>query len=91
MNRIAANPLMIITGKYWLTESSTASDCLATTGRNRDGDITRGWATSAEVEESEADLERADKWLTTFGRDYFRPPAVRARVAVLCCRYRWQR
>ena len=32
MNRIAANPLMITTGEYWLIESSTAGDCLAKTG-----------------------------------------------------------
>jgi len=32
MNRIAANPLMITTGGYWLIESSTGGDCLAKTG-----------------------------------------------------------
>jgi hypothetical protein len=32
MNRIAANPLMITTGGYWLMESNTAGDCLAKTG-----------------------------------------------------------
>ena len=29
MNKIAANPLMITTGEYWLMESSTAGHCLA--------------------------------------------------------------
>jgi hypothetical protein len=32
MKKLAANPLMINTGKYWPMESSTAGDCLAKTG-----------------------------------------------------------
>ena len=35
MNKIAANPLMITTGMYWLMESSTAGDCLAKTGARK--------------------------------------------------------
>jgi hypothetical protein len=41
-DKIAANPLMISTGEYWLMESNTAGDCLAKTGRatdNRLGDV----------------------------------------------------
>jgi hypothetical protein len=35
MNRIAANPLMINAGGYWLMESNTAGDCLAKTGARK--------------------------------------------------------
>jgi len=48
----------------------------------------RGRATYAEVEESEADLERFEKWLTAISaRDYFDASAgVEARAAVQRCR-----
>ncbi|WP_306323715.1 MULTISPECIES: Chromate resistance protein ChrB [unclassified Streptomyces] len=48
----------------------------------------RGRATYAEVEESEADLERFDKWLTKIAaRDYFAAPGgAAAREAVERCR-----
>ena len=48
----------------------------------------RGRATYAEVEESEADLERFEKWLAAIAaRDYFDAPAgVDARAAVQRCR-----
>lgn len=48
----------------------------------------RGRTTYAEVEESEADLERFEKWLAAItARDYFRAPAgVAARAAVQQCR-----
>jgi hypothetical protein len=48
----------------------------------------RGRATYAEVEESEADLERFEKWLTTIAnRDYFDGPGGdEARAAVQRCR-----
>jgi hypothetical protein len=48
----------------------------------------RGRATYAEVEESEADLERFEKWLTTIAsRDYFDAPGGdEARAAVQRCR-----
>jgi hypothetical protein len=48
----------------------------------------RGRATYAEVEESEADLERFEKWLAAISsRDYFDAPAgVAARAAVQECR-----
>jgi hypothetical protein len=48
----------------------------------------RGRATYAEVEESEADLERFEKWLTTIAnRDYFAAPrGDEARAAVQRCR-----
>lgn len=48
----------------------------------------RGNATYAEVEESEADLERFDKWLTKIAaRDYFGAPGgTAAREAVERCR-----
>jgi hypothetical protein len=48
----------------------------------------RGQATYAEVEESEADLERFDKWLASISaRDYFNAPGGRAaRDAVQACR-----
>ena len=48
----------------------------------------RGRATYAEVEESEADLERFEKWLAAISaRDYFDAPAgVEARAAVQRCR-----
>jgi hypothetical protein len=35
MKKLAANPLMINTGKYWPMESSTAGDCLAKTGARK--------------------------------------------------------
>src|SRR5687768_2605445 len=35
MNKIAANPLTITTGRYWLIEPSTANDCLAKTGARK--------------------------------------------------------
>jgi hypothetical protein len=35
MNRMAAIPLTISTGRYWLMESSTAGDCLAKTGAGK--------------------------------------------------------
>ncbi len=35
MNKIAAIPLTITTGEYWLIESSTAGDCLAKTGARK--------------------------------------------------------
>lgn len=35
MNKMAANPLMITTGEYWLIESSTAGECLAKTGARK--------------------------------------------------------
>ena len=48
----------------------------------------RGRATYAEVEESEADLERFEKWLASIAdRDYFEAPrGADARVAVQRCR-----
>ena len=48
----------------------------------------RGRATYAEVEESEADLERFDKWLAKIAaRDYFAAGGgLAARQAVECCR-----
>jgi Protein ChrB, N-terminal len=48
----------------------------------------RGRATYAEVEESEADLERFEKWLTAIAnRDYFDAPGgAEARAAVQRCR-----
>jgi Protein ChrB, N-terminal len=48
----------------------------------------RGRTTYAEVEESEADLERFEKWLAAItARDYFHAPAgVAARIAVQQCR-----
>jgi hypothetical protein len=48
----------------------------------------RGRATYAEVEESKADLERFEKWLTTIAnRDYFDAPSGdEARAAVQRCR-----
>jgi Protein ChrB, N-terminal len=48
----------------------------------------RGQATYAEVEESEADLERFEKWLTAIAdRDYFDAPGGdEARAAVQRCR-----
>jgi hypothetical protein len=48
----------------------------------------RGRATYAEVEESEADLERFEKWLASIAdRDYFKAPrGVDARLAVQRCR-----
>ncbi|MGW6606143.1 Chromate resistance protein ChrB [Streptomyces sp. NPDC055036] len=48
----------------------------------------RGNATYAEVEESEADLERFEKWLAKIAsRDYFDAPGgTAAREAVECCR-----
>lgn len=48
----------------------------------------RGNATYAEVEESEADLERIEKWLAKItSRDYFAAPgAAAARAAVERCR-----
>jgi len=48
----------------------------------------RGRATYAEVEESEADLERFEKWLAAISaRDYFDASAgVEARAAVRRCR-----
>jgi hypothetical protein len=48
----------------------------------------RGRATYAEVEESEADLERFEKWLTAIAkRDYFNAPGGdEARAAVQRCR-----
>ena len=48
----------------------------------------RGRITYAEVEESEADLERFEKWLAAItARDYFHAPAgVSARAAVQQCR-----
>jgi hypothetical protein len=35
MNKIAANPLTITTGRYWLIESSTAGHCLAKIGARK--------------------------------------------------------
>jgi hypothetical protein len=48
----------------------------------------RGRATYAEVEESEADLERFEKWLASIAdRDYFQAPrGADARLAVQRCR-----
>jgi len=48
----------------------------------------RGRTTYAEVEESEADLERFERWLTAIGdRDYFQAPGgAAARQAVRDCR-----
>lgn len=49
---------------------------------------TRGRATYAEVEESDADLERFEKWLASIAeRDYFGAPrGAEARLAVQSCR-----
>ncbi|GII29755.1 hypothetical protein Pmi06nite_31970 [Planotetraspora mira] len=49
----------------------------------------RGRATYAEVEESEADLERFEKWLAGIAaRDYFNAPGgAAARAAVQQCRH----
>lgn len=51
-------------------------------------EIGRGRATYAEVEESEADLERFERWLTAIAdRDYFTAPGgAAARQAVQDCR-----
>lgn len=51
-------------------------------------ETTRGRATYAEVEESEADLERFEKWLASIAeRDYFEAPrGADARSAVQQCR-----
>ncbi|GAA4567089.1 Chromate resistance protein ChrB [Planotetraspora kaengkrachanensis] len=51
-------------------------------------ETTRGRATYAEVEESEADLERFEKWLAAIAaRDYFDAPGgAAARAAVQRCR-----
>ncbi len=51
-------------------------------------ETTRGRATYAEVEESEADLERIEKWLASIAdRDYFEAPrGADARSAVQQCR-----
>jgi hypothetical protein len=51
-------------------------------------ETSRGRATYAEVEESEADLERFEKWLASIAdRDYFNAPRVAdARLAVQQCR-----
>lgn len=53
-----------------------------------DTETARGRATYAEVEESEADLERFERWLKAIAdRDYFEAPgAGAARVAVDGCR-----
>ena len=53
-----------------------------------DMETARGRATYAEVEESEADLERFEKWLTAIAnRDYFDAPGGdEARAAVQRCR-----
>ena len=53
-----------------------------------ESETARGRATYAEVEESEADLERFEKWLTAINdRDYFQAPAgAAARMAVQGCR-----
>ncbi len=53
-----------------------------------ESETARGRATYAEAKESEADLERFEKWLTAINdRDYFHAPAgVPAQIAVQACR-----